>query len=99
MFQSDIVVYENMLYVKVMYFFTEQVDFKISVKLILVSKGYSLNVSIFNILGGWTHAHTHTDIAGKSQFRHPGERPGLKLSFLKHYTYKVFLVYIDQFST
>ena len=34
-----IVLYENVLYVEVMYYFTEQVDFKISSKLIQASKG------------------------------------------------------------
>ena len=33
------VLYENMLYVEVMYHFNEQVDFKISSKLIQASKG------------------------------------------------------------
>ena len=34
-----IVLYENMLYIEVMYHFNEQVDFKISSKLIQASKG------------------------------------------------------------
>ena len=41
MLQGDIaiVLHENVLYFKVMYYFTEQVDFKISSKLIQASKG------------------------------------------------------------
>ena len=38
--QGDIVLYENVLYVEVMYYFNAQVDFKISSKLIQASKGF-----------------------------------------------------------
>ena len=41
-----------MLYVEVMYHFNEQVDFKISSKLIQASKGYSSSKSLKQSLGG-----------------------------------------------
>ena len=42
--KGSIVLYDNMLYVEVMYHFNKQVDFKISSKLIWASKGLNKHV-------------------------------------------------------
>ena len=63
-----------MLYIEVMYHFNEQVDFKISSKLIQASKGL-----INSLRHG--HTNTHTDGPNRINFKKPGVRqcvPGLK---------------------
>ena len=46
MLQGDIILFENVLYVEVMYHFNEQVDFKISSKLIQASKGFNAYIFV-----------------------------------------------------